>query len=111
MNKPFYLVSKTTDNKYPYFFKNKLIDNHIYLMQDSQNIPNALFILDTWNTHHFNPGNVDRYEPSEISYTVVLYKNSNDISIEKIKGGNDDIKILVYKKDNKMKYIAMLKYN
>lgn len=111
MNTPFYLVSKTIDNKYPYFFKNKLIDNKIYLMQESQNIPNALFILDTWNKYQFNPGNIDRYESDDLSYTIFYYRNKNDITRENINGGNEDRKIIVYKKDDKIKYISMLKYN
>lgn len=111
MSKPFYLVSKTTE-KYPYFYKNNLIDKNIYLMQEAQNISNALFIIDTWNRYNFNAGNIDRYQSDiNISYTLYYYKDKNNISSEKINGGNDNMKIMVYKKDDLVKYVSMLKYN
>ena len=111
MNRPFYLVSKATDSNYPYFFRNSLIDKHIYLMQESFDVPNALFIIDTWNKYKFNPGKVERYESLEIPHTIYYYKSNKDITREKINGGNENLKVMVFKKDNKINVVAMLKYN
>ena len=44
-----------------YFFSNDIIDNNIYLCQQSNSIQNALFIIDVWNKHGYNIGIFDSY--------------------------------------------------
>ena len=113
MSRPIVLKSiNEGTSKYPYFLKNELIDDNIYIVQSATNIPNALYILDVWNREKFNPGQIEQYINVQIPYTLYLYKGTSDIQIEKqeINGGNDDYKVLVYKKDDGVHIRALLKY-
>lgn len=106
--KPFYLTTNSKTDKYPYIFRNKLIDDYLYIAQKAENIENALYILDTWNKLKYNPGEIKRYESPSIPHTIYLYNSNRDIKRDKVLGGNDDYKILLYKKNGKLYTIALL---
>ena len=123
-----------------YFFSNKYIDNNIYLCQQCNSIENALFIIDVWNKFKYNIGTIDSYKSEsnlendinlqqvvkkikknnsfnlskqeyfKSDYYYYIYVSDSDI-IEKIVGeGDNDYKLIIYKKDNILHYIALLFY-
>lgn len=111
-NNPIVLKTLVQDKKYPYFFKNENIDNNIYIVQRAFDIPNALYILSVWNMDRFNIGEIDKYvEDINIPYTKYLYNGNNNITKVEINGGDDDSKILIYKKDNIINVVALLKFD
>ena len=105
-----YLDTINIDKKYPYFLKNPNIDNNVYIVQRASSILNALYILDVWNREKFNIGEIDRYIYVNIPYTKYLYNSNNNIQEVKINDGDNNYKILVYKKDGKLYYSALLKF-
>lgn len=111
MSHPILLKTLKEEQRYPYFFSNENIDNNIYIVQKAYNIPNALYILDVWNREKFNIGEIERYIDIDIPYTKYLYNNNNKIVKIDVNGGNDDYKILLYKKDGKIYTSALLKFD
>ncbi len=109
-NKPSILKILKEDKNYPYFFQNENIDKNIYIVQRAFNIPNALYILGVWNKEKYNVGQIDRYETADISFTKYLYHNNDRIDKIKINEGNDNYKIIIYKKEGKLYINALLKY-
>lgn len=110
-NKPIVLRTYSEDSKFPYFFQNDLIDKDIYIVQKVQSIAHALFVIDVWNTEKYNIGEVDRIiDPSKQSYTKYLYNNNLEIVKKNINGGDENVKILVYKKNGKINTCALLKF-
>jgi uncharacterized UBP type Zn finger protein len=125
-----------------YFFCNNLIDNNIYLCQQSNSIQNALFIIDVWNKYHYNIGNIDSYksendkkiqndinieelakklkndnsfnlskqEYNKSDYNYYIYVSDEDIREKEIGKGDNNYKIIIYKKDNVLHYLALLLY-
>lgn len=96
----------------PYFFKNNLINNNIYLAQNTFSLENALYISDTWKTKKYNAGynpQVDKNINIE-RYLLYSYKNSKSIK-GYILGGepqkNDPI-ILGYKVNEDVLYTVLL---
>lgn len=83
----------------PYFFQNNLVGPDIYLAQNTTEVTLAMQIYTTWTNRHYNPGE----EPttgdiqSRPSFTLYSYRNSNDITLHKVGGGDKTIKILGYK--------------
>ena len=110
-NAPIVLSSiPDVDDANPFFFRNTLISTNIYIAQRCKSEENALYILDVWNRENYNVGDTDTEETSDIAYTRVIYNSNSNIKIEEIFGGNDDYTILIYKKNNKLNYIALLQY-
>lgn len=83
----------------PYFFKNNIIGDTIYLAQNTTSIEKAIEIYNTWIKYKYNP----LYNPknSNILYNFLLYayKNKNQIKPYYVNGENTPnlIKIIGYK--------------
>ena len=104
-NKPVLLEVVDIKTDYPYFFKNSNIDDNIYIAQKATSEANALYIIYVWNTERFNPAPISR-ELKNISFSGYFYNNNDDITKT---GHDDDYKIIYYKHENKINYIALLK--
>ena len=98
---------------YPYFFSNKLIDNNIYIAQNTLSIEKASAIAIAWIDKGYNIG-LQTSEEISInkipSFILYSYKNSNNISKHNIKNvkSNYIIKIIGYKIENKSYYTVLL---
>lgn len=108
---PIILKTLVQDKKYPYFFKNENIDNNIYIVQRAFDISNALYILSVWNMDRFNIGEIDKYADITTPYTKYLYNGNNNITKVEMNGGDDDCKILLYKKDGIINVVSLLKFD
>jgi len=94
----------------PYFFKNALIDNNVYLAQNTQTLGKASNTAVTWVRDGYNVG-IYAEEMIPITFTLYSYKNSSTISEgQKIKGKpfSDEVKILGYKIDDNPEYTVLL---
>lgn len=109
-------LSYTTNNQVkigvntPYFFKNSLIDNNMYLAQNSQTLEKAIDIAVNWVRSGHNIGMYAK-DMTPVEFTLYSYVNENDIKpARKIKGKafSDEIKIIGYKIDNDPKYTVLL---
>lgn len=112
MSKPIVLKTYTDDSKFPYFFQSELIEeNSIFIVQRCQSIPHALFVLDVWNNEKYNIGEVDRWvDPKKEAYIKYLYNDNTDIRKVEVNGGDNDMKVLIYKKEGKVHTCALLKF-
>ncbi len=101
------------NNIYPYFFRNQLIDNNIYLAQNTNNINNALKIERIWQEDGYNIGNdILDNEIEPFNFTLYSYKNSQDILKRYINVASlDNYKILGYKTDTSSVFTPLLKLN
>ena len=97
----------------PYFFKNDLVDDKIYLAQNTDNIGKAMNIYNMWKKFNWNVGNdlitsnqLDRF----LTFSLFRYINSTDIKKYKVGGLSTiyDIKILGYKIEEKSFYTVLL---
>ena len=107
---PIVLKTLQENKKYPYFFKNENIDNDMYIIQKAYDINNALYIIDVWNREKYNIGEIEKYIEINIPYNKYLYNGNNNITKVKINGGDDDYKVLLYKKEGIIYTMAMLKF-
>ena len=93
----------------PYFFKNKLIDDNVYLAQNTNNIEKAMDIAWSWNKIDHNVGIYAEKAKSIFSFDLYVYKNEYDIEEMKIEGKDKGaIKILGYKIDDMPFYTVLL---
>jgi hypothetical protein len=100
-----------TNTIFPYFFRNELIDNNIYLAQNTNTINNALYIERTWRENEYNPGNeVITLEKEPFVFTLYSYANSQNINKKYINSNSpDNYKILGYKtEDERSLFTALL---
>jgi len=84
----------------PYFFKNSIIDNTVYLAQNTKNIETAMLIYKTWKTQKYNRSYIttEDTESSLDGFTLYAYKNKNIIDKYYMKGVNrSSAKIVGYK--------------
>ena len=98
-----------------YFFKNTLVDDKIYLAQNTDDIGKAMDIYNIWKKSKYNPNYEDvrakGNDPIRIlTFTLFRYINSTDIKKYKINGLSTeyDIKILGYKIEEKAFYTVLL---
>jgi len=98
----------------PYFFKNNLVNNKIYLAQNTSNIQNAIKIARTWNDDGYNIGaepELDDEDDIEEDFLLYTYKNSKDITPYKFGDINltdNNIIILGYKVETESNYTVLL---
>jgi len=95
----------------PYFFKNNLISNKIYIAQNVDTLLKAINISLIWNKYKYNPGiNVYEDQKDILEFTLYSYTNNNNIKKYIIEGIPNDykIKILGYKIENKSYYTVLL---
>lgn len=97
--KQFIIHNKVVPNlKIPYFFKNNLITDKIFLAQNTTSMPQAFNIVSSWHNFKYNPGYLNK--PGEpLKGTLYSYKSSSDISAFVIQGkeNNYDMKVIGYK--------------
>lgn len=111
MNKPFVLTSKQeSESIYPYFFKNELIDDKVYICQKAKNIQNALYIIDVWNREKYNIMETDQIIDSDIPYTKYMFINNHDIRKVDVDGGDESYKILLFKTNNVIYTVCLLPF-
>lgn len=94
----------------PYFFKNSLIDNNVYLAQNTQNLDKATDIAVSWVRKGNNVG-IYAENMKPVTFTLYSYINSDTIMKgRKIKGEpfSEEVKILGYKIDNNPEYTVLL---
>ena len=81
----------------PYFFKNKLIDNKIYLAQNVDSFEKGIKISEIWNKDNYNPGSIikvnDNLNTEE--FTIYSFINTNNIKKYHVEGNKNDIGIKI----------------
>jgi hypothetical protein len=98
----------------PYFFKNNLVNNQIYLAQNTSSIQKAIKIAQTWNNDGYNIGaepELDDEDDIEADFLLYTYKNSKDITPYKFGKSNltdNNIIILGYKVETEPNYTVLL---
>lgn len=97
------------DDNSPYFFKNILIDNNVYLAQNTTSLEKAIDISTTWIKKGYNIGNFAK-KKKPVSFTLYSYTNAYKIKKYKINSRpfSEDIKIIGYKIENKPYYTSLL---
>ena len=113
-----YLLSNSiqiSDSSAPYFFKNKLIDNNVYLAENCDSLADALDICLTWEKEGYNK-NIYRNESTvllDYSFTLFSYINELDIVKYDVEGSikpEKEIKILGYKINDIPKFTCLLEF-
>ena len=95
--------SVQVDHKYPYFFKNSMIDEEVYLAQNTDTMDKAIEIWSNWQTE------ITQRVP--ITFTVYSYRNNSDIEKYTIIKGPivaDTLKIMAYKIKDVAYYTVLL---
>ena len=93
----------------PYFLKNELIDDNIYLVQNSDSLKKALYISKIWKKYKYNPENVKEYS-KKIKFILYMYENQRykkHIFYDTFE--NYDIKIIAYKMNETFYFSSLLK--
>jgi hypothetical protein len=94
----------------PYFFKNSLVDNSVYLAQNTQTLDKASDIAVAWVREGYNVS-IYAQNTTPVSFTLYSYINGSNISAgRQIKGKpfSSEVKILGYKIDNNAEYTVLL---
>ena len=96
-------------NDLPYFFKNTLVDNKIYLAQNTSSLEKASDIGITWIRKQYNKG-IFANPSTPVSFTLYSYINAYNIKKYNItsKPFSQEIKIVGYKINNKPYYTTLL---
>jgi hypothetical protein len=93
--KLYHTVNTTTLS--PYFFKNKLVDNTVFLAQNCDTLEKAINVGKVWVSEHFNIG-MDAVADMVPSFTLYSYKSSYDIKKYYVEGYNsNNLQIIGYK--------------
>lgn len=94
---------------HPYFFKNKLISDSIFIAQNAMNMDNARSIFITWEKDGYNL--VDEDKETNIDYDINIYAYNGENDIKLYKGNNDKNQggIIVYKIDDEPMFTVVLK--
>ena len=93
----------------PYFFKNNLIDNKIYLAQNTTSIGKACDIAINWFRNDYNIG-VHSKDITPVSFILYSYVNSENITSLSVNGKDfsNEVKIIGYKINGKAFYTPLL---
>uniref|UniRef100_A0A6C0ELC1 Uncharacterized protein n=1 Tax=viral metagenome TaxID=1070528 RepID=A0A6C0ELC1_9ZZZZ len=95
----------------PYFFRNKLVENRVFLAQNANSLAQALSVAMTWQRKGYNPGMDVKKASSNYNFTLYSYVNENDISVRDVvgkKNPRNTIRILGYKLGGKPYYTTLL---
>lgn len=68
-------------SNFPYFFRNKLIDNVIYLAQNIDSENRIFDLYETWRINKYNKGVYADISDNKIGYNLYEYKSSQDIKL------------------------------
>jgi hypothetical protein len=98
----------------PYFFKNNMISNKIYIAQNTDSIEKAVKVAMVWDEGNgINIGNnFEVQDVTKVNYTLYSYRNESEIKKYKINSDLDktNIKIIGYKYDDYPFYTTLLSY-
>jgi hypothetical protein len=102
--------SVQVDLEIPYFFQNSLIDNKIYLAQNTNSLQKAREIAENWFKLGFNIGKEVVGTDKKFKFKLYSYINSENILNSKIRGVSTpyDIKIMGYKLDDDVSFFTVL---
>lgn len=97
--------------QYPYFFQNPLIDNQIYLAQNTDSLQKARETGETWMKSGFNIGQDAAGSVKRFKFKLYSYINSKNIVLHNIKGVSTpyDISILGYKVEGVSFFTVLLR--
>lgn len=93
----------------PYFFRNELVGNKVYLAQNTTTLGKASDIAITWFRDGYNTG-IHAEEATPVSFTLYSYVHRGNITPAKINGKDfpHPVKILGYKIDDRPFYTTLL---
>ena len=93
----------------PYFFKNKVVSDSIYLAQNVRSVEQALVVHKKWREHHINIGQTNVTD-SDIrnDFDLYVYVNRNDITKYEIGKVPSEVKILGYRIKDDIFYTVLL---
>lgn len=97
-------------NRKPYFFKNNIISDNVFLAQNIESLDKALSISLTWQKQGYNES-VYANKKQGYNFTLYSYVSSDNISSYRVIGDKDTdktIRIIGYKIDNTPFYTALL---
>lgn len=95
----------------PYFFKNNLVENKVFLAQNTETLDKAIAISLNWQRNGYNPGTYISGKSKKYNFTLYSYVNENDITTREITDGKNPkstIRILGYKLSNQPYYTVLL---
>lgn len=94
----------------PYFFKNTLIDDQIYLLQNTDDLQKALNIATVWLHSGYNPRENVPFVSELVQFTLYSYVNSKNIKKFSVGGLPTplDIRMLGYKIEDKSFFGVLL---
>jgi hypothetical protein len=82
----------------PYFFKNNIIDDKVYLAHNTMSLKNAFYIYKTWIDGKYNPIQVTKDDNSSYGFMFYVYKNKDNIKGYYVNGETKTpMKIIGYK--------------
>jgi hypothetical protein len=102
--------SVQVDLETPYFFQNILIDDQIYLAQNTDSLQKAREISENWFKLGFNIGKEAVGTDKKFKFKLYSYISSENIVNSKIRGVSTpyDIKIMGYKLDDDVSFFTVL---
>jgi hypothetical protein len=94
----------------PYYFKNKLISNRIYIAQNTDSYNKAVNICLTWIKNKYNPMSNVMNDEKELECVLYSYTNNKNIKKYNIEGKENDynIQIIGYKINGNPFYTSLL---
>ena len=94
----------------PYFFKNSLIEEQIFLAQNTNSLTKALHIWKTWKNKQYNIGNDTGDDTGDDTANYILYSYKTPTDIIKYRVGNptQNIRIVGYKVDDRSLFTILL---
>lgn len=99
----------------PYFFKNNLISNEVYLVQNTNTLDEAIYIGLSWNKDGFNRSIYTPLNLSVLDYDFILYiyslenKNIEKFEIKGVSKPETQLQIIGYKVHLDTRFSVMLK--
>lgn len=98
--------------KEPYFYKNKLIEDNVFIAQNTDNLNKAVSIARTWYEKGYNPGyNSNEFVSDDlVRFNLYVFDGLYKVKMYSIQGNNYDknIRIIGYKKNNKSFFTVLL---
>jgi len=93
----------------PYFFKNKLVGDDLFLAQNTDTVEKAIAIAQTWYEDGYNPSNTVT-EADLVEFTLFAFGGPNNIKPYSIEGPSfpQNIKILGYTIDDESQFTVLL---
>ena len=97
--------------KLPYFFKNELVEDKLYLAQNTASIEDATKIAQTWYSQQYNPGESPG-ATTRVKYSLYSYASSTDIKLYNVQGPPTvhDIIVLGYKIEEMSFFTVLLPF-